>query len=212
MKPSFHLTPASSFTSLCSSSAKLWCLVLDVTLSPSRGKHLQLPTWCRTDPLQMWAPGSCSGSVCIALHTLQPGEPCQVAQMGLLWANVLEAHKLAELLLSRGQAGPALGAVSLLTLCPPLSEQALRLPGAWIKTALCTPSVNPPPSQLQGGSRIGKIFVGTQKAFHQFHAPECCRQASTWQQEEEAPWAPQVSSQHPDPSSILPHPLSDRLL
>lgn len=54
-------------------------------------------------------------------------------------ASVLEAPKLAELRLSRGQAGPAPGAVSLLTLCPPWSEQAPRPPGHKSKLLFAPP-------------------------------------------------------------------------
>lgn len=68
-----------------------------------------------------------------------------------LGANVLETPKLAELSLSRGQAGPALGAVSLLTLCPSWSEQAPRPPG--INPSCCLHPIYKP-TQASASGRL----------------------------------------------------------
>lgn len=124
MKPSFHLTPTSSSKSLCCSSVKLWCRVLNVTWSPSQGKYLQILSWWKTDPLEKLASGSCSGSICISFHTLQPEERASKLGWDCFGVNTLEVHQSVEQLLSRGQAGPALRAVPLLSFVSPPSGLA----------------------------------------------------------------------------------------
>lgn len=126
--------------------------------------------------------------------------------------NILEACKSIELLVCRWQIGPAIWVVFLSLLCPPLSELAPSLLGCESKLLFSST----PHNHLHLSSKEFRLnlFTRTQQAFHQFHAPECCcGQASTWQEEEEeAPWSHQVSSQHPGSRSIPLQPPPDELL